>query len=30
MIIKSPITTDLKIKKLEDLQKLKPFMEEQI
>ncbi len=28
MIIKSPITTDLEIKKLEDLHKLKPFMEQ--
>ncbi len=27
MIIKPPITTDLKIEKLEDLHKLKPFME---
>lgn len=27
MIIKSPITTDLKIDRLEDLHKLKPFME---
>lgn len=27
MIIKSPVTTNLKIEKLEDLYKLKPFME---
>ena len=26
MIIKSPVTTNLKIEKLEDLYKLKPFM----